>query len=87
MFFWAASVDFPVIIVQPHRIEEINEYVGERKLQMAIYHSVKIQHEKHVTKVQGVCMGEGQVSVFVKLHSKMCNKNSCRVVSKCRTKE
>lgn len=28
MFFWAASVDFPVIIAQPHRIEEINEYVG-----------------------------------------------------------
>lgn len=27
--FGAASVGFPVIITQPHRIEGINEYVGE----------------------------------------------------------
>lgn len=27
-FFRAASVGFPVIIIQPHRIEGINEYVG-----------------------------------------------------------
>ena len=28
VFIWAASVGFPVIIIQPHRIEGINEYVG-----------------------------------------------------------
>lgn len=55
-FFWAASVDFPVIIVQPHRIEEINEYVGGEEVAdgyLPFCGNTNVQ-------------GEGQVSVFVK---------------------
>lgn len=62
MFFWAASVDFPVIIVQPHRIEEINEYVGGEEVADGYLPFCGNTKRKAHDNMQG----EGQVSVFVK---------------------
>lgn len=62
VFFWVASVDFPVIIVQPHRIEEINEYVGGEEVADGYLPFCGNTKRKARDNVQG----EGQVSDFVK---------------------
>lgn len=62
VFFWASSVAFPVIIVQPHRIEEINEYVGGEEVVNGYLPFCGNTKRKARDNVQG----EGQVSVFLK---------------------
>lgn len=66
VFFWAASVDFPVIIMQSHRIEEINEYVGGEEVADGYLPFCENTAREARDMAQGVCMGEGQVSVYVK---------------------
>lgn len=58
--------DFPVIIMQSHRIEEINEYVGGEEVADGYLPFCENTAREARDKAQGVCMGEGQVSVFVK---------------------
>lgn len=67
VFFWAASVDFPVIIMQSHRIEEINEYVGGEEVADGYLPFCK--------KIRRVCARvRGRYLLLWNMHYKMCNK-------------
>lgn len=80
VFFWAASVDFPVIIMQSHRIEEINEYVGGEEVADGYLPFCENTAREARDKAQGVCMGEGRCLFLWNMYNKMCNHSSQRVL-------
>lgn len=52
--------------MQSHRIEEINEYVGGEEVADGYLPFCENTAREARDMAQGVCMGEGQVSVYVK---------------------